>query len=116
LTEGEGKKKRTLGRFIFPSPKGDSPIANPQKALERIQAATGITFRGHDLRRTAASMMTGVGIPRLTVSKILNHVEPGATVVYDRHSYDKEKREALDEWSKRLMLLVSDLTEVKAEA
>ena len=61
-------------------------------------------------------MMTGVGIPRLTVSKILNHVEPGVTAVYDRHSYDKEKREALEEWSKRLMLLVSDLREVKAEA
>jgi hypothetical protein len=61
-------------------------------------------------------MMTGVGIPRLTVSKILNHVEPGVTAVYDRHSYDKEEREALEEWSKRLMLLVSDLREVKGEA
>jgi hypothetical protein len=61
-------------------------------------------------------MMTGVGIPRLTVSKILNYVEPGVTAVYGRPSYDKEKREALAEWSKRLMLLVSDLREVKAEA
>jgi hypothetical protein len=68
------------------------------------------------VRRTAASMMTGVGIPRLTVSKILNHVEPGVTAVYDRHRYDKEKREALAEWSKRLTLLVSDLGEVKGEA
>jgi putative addiction module killer protein len=58
-------------------------MANPQKALERIHAATGISFRGHDLRRTAASMMTGVGIPRLTVSKILNHVEPGVAAVYE---------------------------------
>jgi integrase len=116
LAEGEAKNKKPLARFIFPSPQDDSPMANPQKALERIHATTGIPFRGYDLRRTAASMMTGVGIPRLTVSKILNHVEPGVTAVYDRHSYDKEKGEALDEWSKRLMLLVSDLREVKAEA
>jgi hypothetical protein len=60
--------------------------------------------------------MTGMGIPRLAVSKILNHVEPGITAVYDRHSYDKEKREAVEEWSKRLMVMVSNLKEVKSEA
>ena len=80
-------------------------MANPQKALERIHKATNIAFRGHDLRRTAASLMTGMGSPRLTV-----------TAVYDRHSYDKEKREALEEWSKRLMVMVSDLKEVNAAA
>ncbi len=36
--------------------------------------------------------------PRLVVSKILNHVESGITAVYDRHSYDAEKRHALDLW------------------
>jgi hypothetical protein len=50
-----------------------------------------------------------LGVPRLVVGKILNHAEPGVTKVYDRHSYDKEKREALESWSKRLMVLVSDL-------
>ncbi len=116
LAEGTGKNKRPPSRFVFPSPRGSAPIANPQKALERIQTETGIDFRGHDLRRTAASLMTGMGIPRLTVSKILNHIEPGVTAIYDRYSYDKEKREALEEWSKRLMLIVSDLKEVKSEA
>ena len=80
---------------------------SPQKALQRIQKATGIDFVGHDFRRTAASMMTGMGIPRLTVSKILNHVESGVTAVYDRHSYDAEKREALETWAKRLEKIVS---------
>jgi hypothetical protein len=51
--------------------------------------------------------MTGMGIFRLTVFKILSHVEPGATAVYDRYSYDKEKREALEAWGCRL--LVPDL-------
>ena len=32
------------------------------------------------------------------MSKILNHVESGITAVYDRHSYDPEKRHALDLW------------------
>jgi hypothetical protein len=44
-----------------------------------------VDFRGHDLRRTAASLMVGAGVPRRVVSKILNHVETGVTAVYDRH-------------------------------
>jgi integrase len=56
----------------------------------------------HDLRRTAASHMTSLGISRLVVSKILNHAEPGVTAVYDRHSYDSEKRAALAAWGARL--------------
>jgi len=95
-------------RFVFPSPKGGTHISNPQKPLVRIQKATEIDFVAHDFRRTAASMMTSMGIPRLTVKKILNHVESDITAVYDRHSYDAEKREALEAWAKRLMKIVSE--------
>ncbi len=49
-----------------------------------------------------------MGIPRLTVSKILNHVETSVTAVYDRHSYDQEKRQALNAWSARLQEIVAD--------
>jgi integrase len=103
-------------KFVFRSPKGDTHISNPQKALERIQEATSIDFVGHDFRRTAASMMTGMGIPRLTVKKILNHVEREITAVYDRHSYDMEKREALEAWAKRLMTIVSEAQGVEKPA
>ena len=51
--------------------------------------------------------MTSMGIPRLVVSKILNHVEQGVTRVYDRHSYDKEKRAALDKWARRLKAILT---------
>jgi integrase len=95
-------------KFVFPSPKRDTHISNSQKALVRIQRATGIDFVAHDFRRTAASMMTGMGIPRLTVKKILNHTESDITAVYDRHSYDIEKREALEAWAKRFMIIVSE--------
>ena len=59
-------------------------------------------FRGHDLRRTAASYMASAGISRLVISKILNHVDKGVTAVYDRHSYDAEKRTALETWARTL--------------
>jgi len=59
-------------------------------------------FKAHDLRRTAASMMASGGIPRLTIAKILNHTDSSVTAVYDRHSYDPEKRAALDWWALKL--------------
>ncbi len=93
--------------WVFPSSRKNCPhIAHAQKAIERIVKASGVDFRGHDLRRTAASLMVGAGVPRLVVSKILNHVETGVTAVYDRHGYDLEKRAALDFWSKRLDQIV----------
>lgn len=92
-------------RWLFPSSKGDKPVLDTSidHALHKNEAKFGIPpFTPHDLRRTAASHMTGMGVSRLTVSKILNHVESGITAVYDRHSYDREKRKALDKWGDKL--------------
>jgi integrase len=95
--------------WVFPSPRKTGPhVHHAQKAIERVVARSGVKFRGHDLRRTAASLMVGGGVPRLVVSKILNHVETGVTAVYDRHSYDAEKRAALDAWGARLKQMVRD--------
>jgi integrase len=63
-------------------------------------------LRPHDFRRTAASLMAGGGIPRLTIAKILNHVDRSVTAIYDRHSYDAEKRAALDWWGRRLSAII----------
>ena len=104
-------------KYVFPSPKGDGHIENVQKAIQQIKKATGISFVGHDLRVRCGQPDDGDGnCTCLVVGKILNHVEPGVTKVYDRHSYDREKREALETWSKRLIVLVSDLKEVNSES
>lgn len=95
--------------WLFPSPQTDRHITPEavDHALRRPGLeALGFTFVPHDLRRTAASHMTGMGISRLVVSKILNHVERGVTSVYDRHSYDLEKRQALEAWGHKLKSIV----------
>jgi hypothetical protein len=50
--------------------------------------------------------MAGMGIGRLTISKVLNHVERGVTTIYDRYSYDEEKRTALNTWAEKLSNIV----------
>jgi integrase len=95
--------------WVFPSTRKAGPhIAHAQKAIERVVDRSKVEFRGHDLRRTAASLMVGAGVPRLVVSKILNHAETGVTAVYDRHSYDAEKRAALDFWGKRVEAIIAN--------
>lgn len=67
-------------------------------------------FQPKDLRRTAASLMTGGGVPRETVKRVLNHVDRDITAVYDRYSYDPEKRAALSWWATRLEAIVQGRT------
>lgn len=99
--------------FLFPSAATGRPI-NVQAlshAIRRQRASWGIPhFTPHDLRRTAASQMTGLGVSRLVVGKILNHVETGVTAIYDRHSYDSDKVDAFTRWDQAIAAILSDRT------
>jgi integrase len=100
---------RPLGKgspWVFPGAANNDHRTAIHKAHSRIRRRAGVNFVPHDLRRTAASRMTGMGISRLVVSKLLNHVETGVTAVYDRHSYDIEKSAALDAWGMLLEQIV----------
>ncbi|HEV3109796.1 MAG TPA: tyrosine-type recombinase/integrase [Candidatus Binataceae bacterium] len=92
--------------FVFRGGKRGQPIANLQKPMLRIKAASGVDFRFHDIRRTVATSLASLGVPRLVVSKLLNHVDDSVTAIYERHRYDKEKRAALLRWERRLMQIV----------
>jgi hypothetical protein len=52
----------------------------------------------------------------LVVSKILNHVQTGVTAIYNRHSYDLEKRSALDFWGRRLEAVIANTQGAKVLA
>ena len=100
--EKKGQALRQSSEWVFPSPRGKAPMANTQKAFDRVRTACGRpSFTAHDLRRTAATRMTGeLKIPRFTVGRVLNHLETGVTGVYDRYAYDDEKRDALSRWAR----------------
>lgn len=59
-------------------------------------------FTSHDLRRTAATMMAALGIPRVVVDAIQNHKDRSIGAVYDRHQYAQEKRAALERLAHRI--------------
>ena len=95
--------------FVFENRRGAGSVAHRgKKAASVLCKSLTFEFRAHDLRRTAATRMAEVGVPRDHIAKVLNHVEggPAATRVYDRYDYDSEKRQALERWSRRLMAII----------
>jgi integrase len=96
---------------------GDSVKDRAKKAGAALSRVLGFEFRGHDLRRTAATRMAAARVPRQHISAVLNHVEngPTATRVYDRYSYDAEKRAALERWAKELSRILADKPKTGAE-
>lgn len=95
--------------------KGRNTIAEhmAQIAAEELREPVEIphwTF--HDLRRTAATGMARLGIPVVDIEAVLNHVsgtKAGVAGIYNRHSYENEKRRALEAWAR----CIGDLAEGK---
>ena len=110
----EAKQNSGGSRWLFPSPFRkieDKRIAEgslPHAVLSNLPKLVIDHFTPHDLRRTTATMMTAMGFQRLTVGKILNHSEGGATKIYDRYTYDEEKRQALEAWGSKLKNIITD--------
>ena len=103
------RRTDTDSPWVFPSARRKShPLTTIVNDVRALRTALGFFFNPHDLRRTAASHMTGMGIQRLTVAKLLNHVETGVTAIYDRYSYDPEKRRALVSWGSEIEKILSE--------
>ena len=104
--------------YVFPSPvRSGEPMLSGVlgRGLHRSLPVFGIpAWRTHDLRRTAASMMAGLGVNRLVLERILNHTDHSVTAIYDRHSYDSEKRAALEAWGAHVERLESSTFRVFA--
>ena len=107
IIEAQRESQAADEEFVFVG-QGASLRDRAKKAPSAVAKALGVDFRGHDLRRTAATRMASAGIPRDHIAKVLNHVEGGAraTRVYDRHSYDPEKRIALEAWDRALLAIL----------
>ena len=92
--------------YVFPARSGAMAhlrVDSVGTALTRALQAAGIAhFTAHDLRRTAATRISGSGTSREVLRQILNHVDRSVTARYDRHRYDAEKRQALDAWATQL--------------
>jgi hypothetical protein len=59
-------------------------------------------FTPHDLRRTAATLMSQIGFMDEIIDAVLNHTKQGIIRTYNLNRYDKEKQQALEAWERKL--------------
>lgn len=64
------------------------------KKLESVRR-----FTPHDLRSTARSHLTGLGVNLIVAERCLNHSLGGLVGIYDQHDYMTERRTALELWT-----------------
>ena len=89
--------KKQFGDFDGKLFDGRSPTA-VQSWLKR----NGPGFTPHDLRRTFATRLAGLGVAPHVVEKCLNHQMQGVMATYNRHDYEAERRAAAKAWANEL--------------
>lgn len=63
-------------------------------------------FVPHDLRRTCATFMSGLGFHDEIIDAVLNHTKQGIIRTYNLNRYDKEKQQALESWERKLLSII----------
>ncbi len=95
---------------------GTTPPSGFSKAKARLDKTMRLIlgdglppWRIHDLRRTAATGMAGLGFPPQVVERVINHVsgaQGGLVGVYQRHEYRKERQAAMAAWGAEVERIV----------
>lgn len=100
---GFAKMKARLDRLMLELARKDAEETGGD--AEQIAKVTIRAWRLHDLRRTAATGMAGMGVAPHIVEAVLNHIsgaKASVAGIYNRAAYEPEKRTALTAWAARL--------------
>jgi integrase len=105
----ESIPRRVNRDFVFGEGKGG--FSGWSKAKATLDAQLGLEpWRLHDLRRTASTRMADAGVQPHIIEAVINHVsghKAGVAGVYNRSTYENEKRSALNALSNYVMVAVA---------
>jgi integrase len=94
--------------YLFPNARTGAPV-EPHSVSVAVRRNLEILGAGqwtpHDLRRTAATMMAELGVQPHIIEVCLNHISgfrSGVAGVYNRNSYAREHRDALERLAVRI--------------
>lgn len=94
---------------------GRKPMSNRSKRADALILSGG-DWVPHDLRRTGATLLQGLGVSPETIERVLNHVEPNKLRrTYQTYNYAKEKAAAWHLLGERLTLLTASSNVIVGE-
>jgi integrase len=108
LVGGKPPAVKANSWFVFStSPEGKTAFSGYSKAKKKLDEAIASirkrekrdpmpSWRLHDLRRTARTLMTRAKVPAEYAERCLGHVVAGVEGVYNRYEYLEEKRAAFE--------------------
>jgi integrase len=96
---GFSKSKAKLDKVVFAAMKKQA------KKGAKVEPIPNWTL--HDLRRTAKTLMARAGVRPDISERVLGHVIAGVEGTYDRHSYEDEKRDALEKLAAQVQRILN---------
>jgi len=112
----EIKKISHDSKWLFPSERCSTHILS--QSVDRALRRSSEVFKSlesfcpHDMRRSAITHMAALRISGEVLSRIANHAKKGVTELhYIKHTYDDEKRFALEAWSHKLKEIIFSETQ-----
>lgn len=91
--------------YVLTGLDGVSPFLGQASALRRLRKKMGDyhPFHFHDLRRTARTEMSALGVNSDTAERVIGHLPPAIVRVYDLYEMLPEKRVALNRWAEHVL-------------
>jgi len=84
------------------------PWEHSPTAVQSWLKRKGVDFTPHDLRRTFATRLNGIGIEPHIVEKCLNHSMQGVMATYNRFDYAEQRIAAASAWETELKRIIAD--------
>jgi integrase len=97
--------------FVFWGRRDQRPFEFHHALMQRLRALGIEDWRLHDVRRYVRSGMARLGVSQAVAEMCLGHTaKSGLVAVYDRHTYDDEKRAGWQKWGDYLAHLIDART------
>jgi integrase len=97
------------GDYVFSGRTGSKPLSGFSKSKKRLDARIGVIapYSLHDIRRTVRTRLSEIGVLPFVGELVIGHTQKGIHQIYDLHTYDAEKRAALEKWEAKLRAIVA---------
>jgi integrase len=100
--------------YVLPGRDLDAPFNGAASAVRRLRPRMPdrAPFTLHDLRRTARTGLSRLGVPDETAEMVIGHLPQGVARVYNLHDRLEEKRAALSAWALHVQSIVDGTSNV----